>query len=86
MKVIDSKVLIQVEKESVYTQKVGSLSVPVGTGEFEIAKVIGTGEKVNPEILKEGDKIYIYPESGKRFTHEMQEYRVITLNEIIVVL
>lgn len=86
MKVIDSKVLVQVEKETACTQKVGSLSVPVGAGEFEIATVLGVGEKVDSEILKEGDRIYIYPGVGKKFTHEMKEYRVITLNEIIVVL
>lgn len=86
MKVIDSKVLVQVEKDNACTQKVGSLSVPVGAGEFEVATVLGLGEKVDPEVLKEGDKIYIYTGSGKKFTHEMKEYRVITLNEIIVVL
>lgn len=86
MKVIDSKVLVQVEKDTACTQKVGSFSVPVGAGEFEIATVLGIGEKVDPSVLKEGDKIYIYTGAGKKFNHEMKEYRVITLNEIIVVL
>lgn len=84
MKVIDSKVLVQVEKGSTCTQKMGSLEVPVGAGEFEVAKVIGVGSKV--EEISVGDTLYIYTGSGKKFTHEMAEYRVITLNEVIVVL
>lgn len=81
MKVIQSKVLVIVDKDTM-TQKIGNFSVPVS--DYEKAKVVGVGEEVGE--LKPDDVILIYPNSGKSFTHEGIEYRVITLNEIIVVL
>lgn len=81
MKVIQSKVLVIVDKDMM-TQKIGNFSVPVS--DYEKAKVVGVGEEVGE--LKPDDIILIYPNSGKSFTHEGIEYRVITLNEIIVVL
>jgi hypothetical protein len=81
MKVIQSKVLVIVDKDTM-TQKIGNFSVPVS--DYEKAKVVGVGEEVGE--LKPDDIILIYPNSGKSFTHEGIEYRVITLNEIIVVL
>lgn len=81
MKVIQSKVLVIVDKDTM-TQKIGNFSVPVS--DYEKAKVVGVGEEVGE--LKPDDIILIYPNSGKPFTHEGIEYRVITLNEIIVVL
>lgn len=81
MKVIQSKVLVIVDKDTM-TQKIGNFSVPVS--DYEKAKVVGVGEEVGE--LKPDDIILIYPNSGKSFTHEGVEYRVITLNEIIVVL
>lgn len=81
MKVIQSKVLVIVNKDTM-TQKIGNFSVPVS--DYEKAKVVGVGEEVGE--LKPDDIILIYPNSGKSFTHEGIEYRVITLNEIIVVL
>lgn len=83
MKVIQSKVLVIVDKDTM-TQKIGNFSVPVS--DYEKAKVIGVGEEIGSEVLKPEDTILIYPNSGKSFTHEGIEYRVITLNEIIVVL
>lgn len=50
------------------------------------AEVIGVGEEVSEGVLKPGDTILIYPNTGKSFTQDGTEYRVITLNEIIVVL
>lgn len=81
MKVIQSKVLVIVDKDTM-TQKIGNFSVPVS--DYEKAKVVGVGEEVGE--LEPDDIILIYPNSGKSFTHEGIEYRVITLNEIIVVL
>lgn len=85
MKVIGEKVLVKVEKSDAYVQKVGGLSIPVGpgAGEYEVAKVLGVGEKV--ESVKEGDTLYMYFGSGKKFHHESEEFRVITLNEIIAI-
>ncbi len=87
LKVIGEKVLIKVEKNTEQcTQKIGTLSIPVGPSaqEYEIAEVIGVGDKV--ENVKPGEKMYIYFGSGKKFVHSGEEYRVITLNEIIVIL
>lgn len=89
MKVIGEKVLIQVDKQpELCTQKIGSLSIPVGpnAGEYEVATIKGIGEKIDPSVLEVGAKIYIYFGSGKKINYEGEEYRVITLNEIIVVL
>lgn len=82
MKVVQSKVLVIVSKDTM-TQKIGNFSVPVN--DFEKAKVVEVGEEVKSP-LKKDDEILIYPNSGKSFTHEGVEYRVITLNEIIVIL
>lgn len=86
MKVIGEKVLVKVEKSSEScVQKIGGLTIPVGpgAGEYEVAKVLGVGEKV--ESVKEGDTLFLYYGSGKTFHHESEEYRVITLNEIIAI-
>lgn len=82
MKVINASILIKVEKGA--TMKIGGLEVPADAREFEIGKVFAVGEKV--EGIKEGDTIYFYSGSGKKFTHEGEEYRVINSSEVIVVL
>lgn len=84
MKVIQSKVLVIVDKKDTMTQKIGNFVVP--TSEYERAEVVGVGEEVSEGTLKPGDTILIYPNVGKSFTQDGTEYRVITLNEIIVVL
>ena len=38
------------------------------------------------EGIKEGDKVYFYSGSGKKFTQDGEEYRVINSSEVIVVL
>ncbi len=85
MKVLQSKVLVQVDNDQLQ-QKLGNFTVPVE--DIEKATVIEVGNEVNKdgEILKLGDKVYIYPKSGKEFMENGEKYRVITLNEIIVVL
>lgn len=84
MRVIQSKVLVMVDKKDTMTQKIGNFVVPAS--EYEKAEVIGVGEEVSEGVLKPGDTILIYPNTGKSFTQDGTEYRVITLNEIIVVL
>jgi co-chaperonin GroES (HSP10) len=87
MKVIGNKILIKVKKSSELVEKVGGLSVPVGAGEFEVATVLSVGNEIKEKgEIKEGDTIYLYTSSGKEFTHESERYRVITPNEVIVVL
>lgn len=85
MKVLQSKVLVQVDNDQLQ-QKLGNFTVPVE--DIEKATVIEVGNEVNKdgEILKPRDKVYIYPKSGKEFMENGEKYRVITLNEIIVVL
>lgn len=85
MKVLDTKVLIQPEKNEGCVQKIGGISIPVDS-EYETATVISVGEKIDSEVLKPGDKVYIYPKSGKRIIHDNIEYRVISSSEIILVL
>lgn len=85
MKVIGEKVLVKVDKPTASTQNIGGFTYSAGAGiDYEIAHVLGVGEKV--ESVKEGDTIYIYNGSGKKFNHESEEFRVLTLNEIIVVI
>ena len=85
MKVLQSKVLVQVDSDQMQ-QKLGNFTVPVE--DIEKATVIEVGNEVNKDedVLKPGDKVYIYPKSGKEFMEDGIKYRVITLNEIIVVL
>ncbi len=85
MKVIGEKVLVVVDKPSTTTRSIGGFTYTAGVGvDYEVAHVIGVGEKV--DSIKEGDTLYIYMGSGKKFTHEEKEYRTLTLNEIIVII
>ena len=84
MKVIGSKVLVQVKKEETCTQMIGNFKLPENNS-YETATILGIGEEVKSPI-KEGDSILIYPGSGKEIEIEGNKYRVITLNEIIIVL
>lgn len=87
MKVIDSKILVTVEKNNSATQKIGNmaLEIPVGSGQYEVATVVSVGEKI--DNLKPGDTLYVYPKCGTSFNHtDGKEYRVISLPDILVVL
>lgn len=84
MKVLDSRVLLQVDKAC--TQKIGEIEIPVGVDEFERATVIAVGPDIKEEVMKPGDIVYIYPNAGKTIKHEGAEFRVVTTSEIIVIL
>ena len=85
MKVLDSRILLQVEKAC--TQKIGEIEIQVGVGEFEKATVIAVGPDLQEKgSIKEGDIVYIYPGAGKTIKHEGQEFRVVTTSEVIVIL
>lgn len=81
MKAIDTKILVQVDSTT-EKQKIGSFEMPVT--EYEVAKVLSVGEKL--ENIEPGDTALIYTGAGKEFTRDGQKYRVITINEIIVIL
>jgi co-chaperonin GroES (HSP10) len=85
MKVLESKILIQPVKKDEAVEKYGGFEVPVGAGEYSVAKVISIGPKVEGNI-KEGDTVYYYPNSGKEITVTDGKYRVITSSEVLVVL
>lgn len=85
MKVLDSKVLIQIIKESTKTDT--GFILPENTNDYERAKVVAVGSEIAAKgILKEGDEVYIYLKCGKEIKVDGEWYRVITSNEIIVVL
>ena len=82
MKVLESRLLVQVDK-SACTQKIGEFEVAIT--DHEVAKVIAVGPKVEGDI-HEGDTVYIYTGSGKEISVDNVKYRVITSNEVIVIL
>lgn len=83
MKAIENKVLVQVQKTGP-TEKIGAFVLPDDPSGLETATVLSVGEKV--ESVKEGDQVYIYGGAGKEFMKDGQKYRVVSLNEIVVVL
>lgn len=92
MKVLDSKVLLQIIKENTKTES--GFILPENTNDYERAKVISIGDELEKKreqssgepVLKPGDEVYIYLSSGKKIKVEGEEYRVVTSNEIIVIL
>lgn len=82
MKAINSNILLRVEKGA--TIKIGGLEVPADAREYEIGKVESVGSDVKD--VKPGDTIYFYSGSGKKFTNDGEEFRLINSSEVIVVL
>ena len=91
MRVVDKKILVKIIKESNNVKTASGLVVP-NTGMYEgneKAKVIAIDELAEQEPpVKVGEECLIYFGCGKEFTNpaDGEKYRVITLNEIIVVL
>lgn len=84
MKVIDSKILVKVEKQTTYAEKAGGFVVPTDQdSRYEVAKVISVGEKV--ESIKIGDILYIMRGAGFEFSNEGEEYRVISIPDILII-
>lgn len=83
MKVLDSRLLVQVD-ETASTQKIGGIEIPADR-DVQKAKVIAVGPDI-AEHVKEGEMVYIYPNAGKEFTCDGQKLRVVTTSEVIVVL
>lgn len=84
MKVLDTRVLLTVEKAETPETKIGSIVIKDSAPEYEKATIISVGEKVCG--VSEGDFVLIYPGSGKKIKVDGKEYRVISSSEIIVVL
>jgi co-chaperonin GroES (HSP10) len=85
MKAVNQSILVQDLKGESCVQKIGDIVIPENSNEYTIGKVISVGEKVESDI-KPGDTVYFYNNAGKTFTHELEEYRLINISEIIVVL
>lgn len=85
MKAVNFGILVQTQKEDVLTQKVGGFIVAADSRDYEKVKVLSVGDKIESDI-KEGDTLLVFPNSGKTFTHDMNEYRVINISDVIVVL
>lgn len=88
MKPIKDKILVRELDPTSYKQKVGSIVIDVDPGckDYVTAEVVAFGDEVKE--LKVGDKLFIYPNSGKliRDPETNQEMRVITTLEVITVL
>jgi co-chaperonin GroES (HSP10) len=83
MKAVDSRVLVEVLKGGP-TEKIGTFELPTDPSGIEKGKVISVGSKVVD--VQEGDEVYMYQGAGKEFIQDGKKYRVVSLNEIIVVL
>jgi co-chaperonin GroES (HSP10) len=88
MKPIKDKILVRELDPTSYKQKVGNIMIDVDPGckDYVTAEVVAFGDEVKE--LKVGDKLFIYPNSGKliRDPETNQEMRVITTLEVITVL
>lgn len=84
MKVLNSQVLLEIEKEEAPVERIGMLEVPAGMNkEWEKGRVITFGDV--KDLLK-GDEVLIYPKAGKTVKVDGKEYRVVNSSEIILVL
>lgn len=87
MRTIDSKILVKELKGERLEEKIGSLIVPDGVNKEQSRfEVVSVGEKISPNVLKPGDKIITYYNPGHAMKIEDQEYRVISIPDILVVL
>jgi co-chaperonin GroES (HSP10) len=81
MKAIDTRILVQ-KKGTMEKEKIGNFEMPIT--EYETVEVLSVGEKI--ESVKPGDTALIYPGAGKEFMKDGQKFKVISVNEIIVIL
>lgn len=87
MRTIDSKILVKELKGERLEEKIGNLVVPDGVNKEQSRfEVVSVGEKIAPSALKPGDKIITYYNPGHAIKIEDQEYRVISIPDILVVL
>lgn len=85
MKVLDTRVIVQLIKDEEACTKIGDFVLPEeNLAEYDKAKVIEVGPKV--EDVAKGDTVYIYRGCGKEFKVDGIKYKTISSGEIIVVL
>lgn len=84
MKVLDARVLLKIEELEAPVTKIGDIEIKEEKPQWEKGEVIEFGE--NCTGLEKGDKVFIYPGSGKSVKVDGQDYRVVSSSEIIVVL
>lgn len=85
MKAIGSKILVKEVEQEVLREKIGNLTVPAGNSkEKMLCEVLSVGEEVKG--LSVGDKIYTYYDPGHKFRENGEDYRIISLPDILVVL
>lgn len=85
MRVIGSKILVKEVEQEVLQEKIGNLTVPVGNSkEKMLCEVLSVGEEVKG--LSVGDRIYTYYNSGHKFRENGEDYRIISIPDILVVL
>lgn len=81
MKAVDTRILVQ-EKGDVVKEKFGNFEMPVT--DYMTVEILSVGEKI--ESVHPGDTALVYPGAGKEFLKDGKKYRVISINEIIVIL
>lgn len=87
MKVIKSNVLCKEIKSDSPVTKVGGFVIPDDQKEYREAEVVSIGEEVEKDReIKVGDKVYIYPNAGKKININGEDYRIVNVSEIIIVL
>ena len=85
MKAVDNRVIVKIiKKNEEAITKIGNIEIPDNANEYETAEIVSVGPNV-PGI-EVGEKAYIYTGSGKKFRVKGEEYRTISLSEIIVIL
>lgn len=84
MKVIKSNVLCKEIKSDSPMTKVNGFVIPDSQKDYLEAEVICYGDEVTG--LSVGDRIYVYPGAGKKLEIDGEDYRVINISEVIVIL
>lgn len=83
MKVLDSKIIVQVKNDEACT-KIGDFVIPEGTNDYDTAEVIAVGP--DAKGIVPGDTVYVYKNAGREFKVDEIKYKTITSSEVIVVL
>lgn len=84
MKVLDTRVLLRMEELETPITKIGDIEIKEDKPQWEKGEVIEFGS--NCTGIEKGDKVFIYPGSGKSVKVDGEDYRVISSSEIIVIL
>lgn len=84
MKAVDNRVVIKIQKSEGAVTKIGNIEIPDNANEYETAEIVSVGPNV--QGIEVGEKAYVYTGSGKKFRYNGEEYRTISLSEIIVIL